>query len=135
MLQVVSRNREVTSLSREHNNHSHAEYKMVGQLMQDVPPEAWANLQSLRIDLNRMPCQRCCITLAEWFRTFPGAAVAINWDNPHPVQATTGANFPTSEEDLARLDQPHVVALGPRAWFATRAEADKVASLYAVPVR
>ena len=135
VVQVVSQNFRLESLSREHNNHSHAEFKMVGQLMREVPPEAWANLQSVRIDINRMPCAQCCITLAEWFATFTGASVAIHWTSPHPVNRTDAVNFPTSAEDLARLDLPGVVALGPPAWFANRAEADMAASLHAVPVR
>ncbi|MFE5409437.1 hypothetical protein [Microbacterium sp. NPDC056569] len=135
VVQVISQNFRLESLSREHNNHSHAEFKLVGQVLRDVPPEAWASLQSLRIDINRMPCAQCCITLAEWFGTLTGAAVSIHWTSPHPVRPTDAVNFPTSAEDLARLDLPHVVALGPTAWFATRAEADKAASLFAVPVR
>jgi hypothetical protein len=135
VVQVVSQNFRLESLSREHNNHSHAEFKLVGQLMRDVPPEAWANLQSLRIDINRMPCAQCCITLGEWFGTFTGASVSIHWTSPHPVNPTDAVNFPTSAEDLARLDLPHVVALGPPAWFTNRAEADMAASLHAVPAR
>jgi hypothetical protein len=103
--------------------------------MRDVPAEAWPNLQSLRIDINRMPCAQCCITLAEWFGTFTGASVSIHWTSPHPVNPTDAVNFPTSAEDLARLDLPRVVALGPPAWFANRADADKAASLHAVPAR
>lgn len=135
VIQIVSQNYRLESLSKEHNNHSHAEFKLVSQLANDVPRPAWKNLRSLRIDLNRMPCEQCCITLRDWFKTIPHTSVSLQWDEPHPRKATGKANFPTAATDLARLDLPNVVTSGPPAWFATRAEADKAASLYAVPVR
>jgi hypothetical protein len=135
VIQVVSQNFRLESLSREHNNHSHAEYKLVQQLLRDVPSSAWQKLQSVRIDINRMPCAQCCLTLRDWFATFTSASVSIAWTSPHPVQRGDAVNFPTSAEDLALLDQRHVVALGPPAHYATRAEADREANLHAVPLR
>ncbi|MEQ4208807.1 DUF4157 domain-containing protein [Actinopolymorpha sp. B9G3] len=135
VLQVVSQNFRLPPNAREHNNHSHAEYKLVHQVLRDVPRDDWSALHSVELEISRMPCAMCCQTLAGWFDRFTGATVALTWTHTHPEQLGDFVDFPTSTSDLQLLERPNVIRTGPDALFATAEEASRAANARAVPVR
>jgi tRNA(Arg) A34 adenosine deaminase TadA len=136
VIQVVSQNFRVEANKRQHNNRSHAEYKLVQQVLRDVPSDEWANLTAVDLHITRMPCALCCATLQEWFQKITGAAVTVSYEESHPPNLGDLVDFPTSEEDLARLRAfPNVtMPAAPAALFATQSEAS-AASVRAVPVK
>jgi hypothetical protein len=136
VIQVVSQNFRLEDNRREHNNHSHAEYKLVQQLVRDVPRADWPNLESVSLTITRMPCALCCVTLQEWFSLLGGKPVNVSYNQSHPTSLDARSNFPTSEQDLAPLRLMPGVSLpaSPAALFATQNEAS-AASAKAVPVR
>ena len=136
VIQVVSQNFRIEANKRQHNNHSHAEYKLVQQVMRDVPRDEWPKLASVQLNITRMPCALCCTTLQEWFHLITGASVTVNYQESHPRQIGDLVDFPTSEEDLAVLRAFPNVAMpaSPAALFSTRNEAS-AASARAAPVK
>lgn len=132
-VQVVSRNFRLPTNAREHDNHSHAEYQLIQQLMREIPD--WSLLSSVDLYISRMPCSRCCGDLHGWLKVVSGVVVNITYDDSHPERLGQEVSFPTTSADLEKLKLPGVKVTGPPALFTSEEEATRTGNRAAVPVR